>query len=113
MSARSSAVISAVVSAATLLAGCYPKVGPAPGPVTPVALAAAQARDATLTAETVEQGRQVFLEHCDKCHGYAALEAVREAEWPSIVTRMSSRAGIKKPEEQKALLAFVLAARTK
>jgi len=93
-----------------LLAGCFPRVGPAPGPLTAADLQAAQARDAAATPEALEQGRQLFLDHCDKCHGYAALAPIPEDKWRTTVPRMGQKAKISSAQA-KLVLDFVLAAR--
>ena len=92
------------------LAGCYPKVGAAPGPVANETLEIARAKWADATPETVELGRQAFLKHCNACHGYPDLVALPEAKWPGTAKRMASKAKLS-GEDAEHLTRFVLALR--
>ena len=73
------------------LAGCMPKVGAAPGPLANETLEIAKAKWTDATPEALEQGRQLFLKHCNQCHGYPDLVAFPEAKWPATAKRMATK----------------------
>jgi len=113
---RASAIVRVVVGLAALgaavpLVGCggYPRTGPAPGPLSPTAIAAAQARWPDADAATLARGRELFLAKCDACHGYPALDAVDAGSWPSVMKRMAGNAHLP-PADRDAVLHFILAA---
>ena len=94
-----------------IIAACgYPKAGPPPAALHPAAIEAARAKFPTATAESLEQGRQDFLGHCNKCHGYPALGAYSEPQWIKIVPRMGDKAGLI-PSQSDQVLQFIVAAR--
>ncbi|MBI4952943.1 MAG: hypothetical protein HY908_12995 [Myxococcales bacterium] len=99
-----------VLVGAALFAGCYPKSAPPPASVGPKGVAAAQAHAPGASAESLERGRQLFLAHCNACHGYPDVDAVPAAEWQGIMAKMGDNAHLT-PIERDETLAFVLAAR--
>ena len=92
------------------LAGCFPKVGEAPGPVANETMEIAKAKWADATPEAVEQGRQAFLNHCSKCHGYPDVVAFPEAKWPATAKRMASKASLS-AQDGENMTRFVVALR--
>jgi hypothetical protein len=98
------------IVAAVGLGACYPKAGPAPGPLTPASLAAAQSRWPSTTAASLESGRKVFLDHCNKCHDYPDVTAFSEDKLGSVVPKMGKKAHLTQ-EETDQVLTFVLVLR--
>ena len=93
------------------LSGCYPKVGAAPGPLASETMEIAKVKWADATPEALEQGRQAFLNHCSKCHGYPDVVAFPETKWPATAKRMASKSRLAEPEAEN-MTRFVLALRT-
>jgi len=95
-----------------LLAGCpaFPKAGPPPGPLSLQAVQVAQTRYPTATAESLESGRQLFLQHCNQCHKFPALGEYSDADWQRIVPRMAGKAQLA-PADGDKILTFILASR--
>jgi cytochrome c5 len=98
--------------ALAVLAACpgFPPAGPPPGPLQAPAVEAARRQFPTATAETLEAGRQAFLQHCNKCHKFPALGAYEDTQWRSIVPRMAGKSGLDTASGER-VLQFVLAAR--
>jgi len=94
------------------LAACpgFPKAGPPPGPLTLQGVQVAQTRFPTATAESLESGRQLFLQHCNECHKFPALGAYSDEQWQRIVPRMAGKAQLS-PAQGGAILTFILASR--
>jgi mono/diheme cytochrome c family protein len=97
--------------ACLFLSACFPKAGTVPGPLSAAALESAQARWPGTSAEELEQGRQLFLNHCDSCHSLPDRAAYSEAEWPGLVRRMGKKADLKEAERE-LVLRFILANRS-
>jgi hypothetical protein len=93
------------------LPACFPKAGTVPGPLSLAAIEGAQARWPGTSAEALEQGRQLFLNHCNSCHSYPDRIAYSEADWPGLARRMGSKADLKEAESD-LLLRFILANRS-
>ncbi len=93
------------------MTGCgFPPAGSAPGPLTAAAVQNAQMRDASVTAASLERGRQLFLAHCNSCHSYPDRTRFTEEQLRSIVPRMASKAQLS-ASDSKLVLDFVLADR--
>jgi cytochrome c5 len=101
-----------IVIAGLLLAGCpsFPKAGPPPGPLSLQAVQVAQTKYPTATAESLESGRQLFLQHCNQCHKFPALGAYSDADWQRIVPRMAGKAQLS-PADGDKILTFILSSR--
>src|SRR5262245_36672151 len=97
--------------ACLFLTACFPKAGTVPGPLSAAAIERAQATWPGTSAEALEQGRQLFLNHCDSCHSYPDRAAYKEAEWPDIARRMGHKADLKEAESE-LVLRFILANRS-
>jgi hypothetical protein len=91
---------------------CGPKVtAPAPGPVTPATVAAAQGGSGSAPSQAdLEEGRTAFVAKCNGCHGYPDLVAIKESEWSHIIDEMGGKSDFDAKTKQK-VLQFVLAAR--
>lgn len=63
-----------------------------------------------MEATKLERGRQLFVRRCIECHTLPAIWKYSREDWPKIVNDMSHRASLK-PEERKAVIAYILAAR--
>lgn len=102
--------ISVVLGVLTIAAACgYPQGVAAPEPLGAADVQRAQARDSGVTAESLEEGRTLFVANCNRCHGYPAATSHAPSEWPPIVQRMADKAGLG-PSESQRVLEFVLAA---
>lgn len=97
--------------ACLFLVACFPKAGTVPGPLSALAIESAQAKWPGTSAEELERGRQLFLEHCSSCHSYPDRAAYTEAEWPGIARRMGDKVDLKEAESE-LLLRFILANRS-
>jgi hypothetical protein len=104
-------VLSSLILAAGFFGGCYPKAGPAPGPLSAGSVASASARWPGVTETSLSAGRNLFLGNCNACHDYPALGQISEESWPRIVEKMGNKAHLN-PDERASVLHFVLAARS-
>ena len=57
----------------------------------------------------LESGRQVYLQHCTRCHVAATVRDYPASDWPRILSEMAVKAKLT-PGESQAVLAYVLAA---
>ena len=98
---------------AVLLSGsaCYPKTGPAPGPVSANAARWASTRWPGVTGDSLSAGRTIFLAHCNACHGYPDVSAISDDRWPGILASMAKKAHLT-PDEREEVLHFVLTSRS-
>lgn len=92
-------------------AGCYPKVAPPPGALSARSVASASERWPGVTVSSLSRGRDLFLAHCNACHGYPDLAAISDERWPDILEKMAKKAGLG-TEDRDAVLHFVLASRS-
>jgi hypothetical protein len=97
--------------ACLFLAACFPKAGTVPGPLSALAIESAQAKWPGTSAEELELGRQLFLNHCNSCHSYPDRITYNEAEWPKITQRMGRKVDLKEAETE-LVLRFILANRS-
>ncbi|MEY2536879.1 MAG: hypothetical protein QOG67_619 [Verrucomicrobiota bacterium] len=58
----------------------------------------------------LEQGRSLFVSRCIECHTLPAISRYTAEEWPRLIDRMAKRASLK-PDQRKAILAYILTAR--
>lgn len=93
------------------LAACFPKSGPTPGPVSPEEVKAAAVKWPGVTEPQLAEGRQLFIERCNSCHGYPDVNAKEEGEWPSIMDRMAKKAKLDAGQKTR-VLHFILASRS-
>jgi hypothetical protein len=91
--------------------GCYPTTGPAPGPVSANAVTWASTRWPGVTGDSLSSGRNIFLAHCNACHGYPDVTAISDDRWPGILESMGKKAHLS-PVERDEVLHFVLASRS-
>lgn len=70
---------------------------------------AAQAKWPDITAQTIDEGKDLYnTGACTGCHGPKNIAKRSEAEWPSIVERMAHKAKIT-DSQKDAVLKYVLA----
>ena len=100
----------AVVAVGFMGSGCYPKVAPPPGALSAGSVAAASERWPGVTAGSLARGHDLFVAHCNACHGYPDLTDVSDERWPGIIEKMAKKAGLD-AEGRDAVLHFVLASR--
>lgn len=62
----------------------------------------------TVSAETLEAGRTLYVTRCGSCHGLPAIAAYEQPAWKSWVRRMAPKARIDAAQES-ALLTYLLA----
>jgi len=93
------------------LAACFPKSAPPPTAVAPKQLELAQAKSPDVTAEQLEHGRTLFVEHCGDCHDHPDLSAQKLSRWPDILTVMLEKADLDKDQQASAdVRTFVITA---
>jgi mono/diheme cytochrome c family protein len=73
--------------------------------VPPVATLAVQGRN----TETLEAGRNVYLDRCTHCHSPQPVGEYAVSRWPTIIAEMAERSKLS-TEQHRALLAYVMAA---
>ena len=61
---------------------------------------------------TLREGRTLFVHRCIECHTLPVLWRYSTEDWPGIVDSMSHRASLK-PAEREAIVAYILAVRTR
>jgi mono/diheme cytochrome c family protein len=93
-----------ILTMSILAAGCTVNTPPAP------AVTAAMAASGHVTQQQLTIGRTLFVSRCIDCHVLPEISEHSRDEWPGIVARMAKRAELK-PEEQRAVAAYILAAR--
>lgn len=98
-------LLSAFVGAST--SACGPKAGAAPGPLSMASAELARSRWPDASLESLEQGRQLFLTNCHRCHSYPDRTAYTAEEWPALVRRMGRKAHLS-DAEATLVLRFVL-----
>jgi len=98
---------------AMMVAGCiFPKAGPVPALVTAADVDRARYRWPDADRAALDDGRELFAARCNGCHGYPALTAVPEANWPAVVEKMARKAKLSR-EQADHVLRFVLVARVR
>jgi hypothetical protein len=100
-----------LVAVALVGEGCYPKVAPPPAALSANSVALASTRWPGVTAGSLSTGHDLFMAHCDVCHGYPDLNAIPDERWPGILEKMAKKSHLG-AEERDAILHFVLASRS-
>jgi len=92
--------------------GCaaYPKAGTVPGPVSPALVQQAQTRWPEATEQSLVQGRDLFVERCQRCHKLPDRRAISDERWPKILEVMAPRAKLD-ANQHRLVLEFILAER--
>jgi hypothetical protein len=83
-----------------------------PDPVSAADVSAAISKWPDATEASLTAGRDLFVEHCNKCHGYPAMTAVPDEKWPETIQAMGKKAHLGAEDEQN-VLHFVLMARAR
>lgn len=96
--------VRALLVLAALFSGCTGTSGPPL--VTPAIVASARGEKADL--QTLNAGRNVFVNRCIECHVLPSINEHPASAWPGLVSKMSTRADLTKAEHE-ALLAYILA----
>lgn len=88
------------------ISGCQ-STGPGAPPVTAAMhqSGAGQHADAAILAT----GRSLFSGRCARCHALPSIADYSTDRWPEIVGQMAKRSGLK-PDQSRAVLAYILAA---
>jgi mono/diheme cytochrome c family protein len=105
------ALLVALVAVGSTEAGCYPKVAAPPGALSADSAASASKRWPGVTVSSLSRGHELFLAHCNACHGYPDLAAIADERWPGIIEKMAKKAGLD-TQDGDAVLHFVLASRS-
>jgi len=61
---------------------------------------------------TLREGRTLFVSRCIECHTLPLVSSHSAQEWPRLIDEMAGRANLK-PTEREAVLAYILAVRTR
>lgn len=95
-----------------MLVGCgaHPKAGTVPHPVSPELVQQAQTRFPAATEASLEQGRELFVSRCKKCHDLPDRRAYADDRWPKILDKMARKAKLD-AEQHQLVLQFILAER--
>jgi hypothetical protein len=99
------------VASLTLAPACYPKAGPPPAAPTESIVASASARWPGVTAAALSAGHDIFLAHCDECHGYPDISAIADERWPKILDSMARKSHLN-ADERDEVLHFILSSRS-
>lgn len=101
------------IFALTLLGACsvFQKGKPGINSNGPVPDSAMAIRSKT-SLETLQTGHGVYMRKCGECHTHLLPDEITSKDWHIIVPGMAWNAGIS-PAEEKALLKYIIAARTK
>jgi|GEM_PF-2830391 cytochrome c5 len=105
-------MIGMMASMAVLLSYCSPKAGKqatsGPSDTETAAAFDATAYLAKFDAGQIEEGKNIYMASCNKCHGYKKPESKPAEKWPKTIERMGNKA--KLTQDQKNLvLAYVVA----
>jgi hypothetical protein len=105
-------MVAAVLASVALVGeGCYPKVAPPPAALSANSVALASTRWPGVTTGSLSTGHDLFMAHCDECHGYPDLTAISDERWPGILEKMAKKSHLG-AEERDAILHFVLSSRS-
>ena len=63
------------------------------------------------TLPTLQRGHALYTSHCGRCHEPQLPASVQTADWHIVLPGMAWNAGLKKQDE-RALLAYILAAKS-
>jgi mono/diheme cytochrome c family protein len=102
--------LGAAIALGALVGGCYPPTAPPPNSVSAESVTWASAQWPGTTDTQLSRGRELFLAHCNACHGFPDLAKIDDARWPSILDKMAKKADLN-PDQRESVLHFVLAAR--
>lgn len=81
-----------------------------PPPVTSAVVAQARAFWPQATPWSLEQGRALFMDRCERCHGLPRPASQSAKAWPRLVDSMGNRAGMTREEKRKVLEYLVASA---
>lgn len=71
-------------------------------------------KNSTITLETLNQGKTIFEQNCNRCHGYKSPVSRSEEKWAKIIPRMVAKVNKKtkketiNPQQQELLLNYVI-----
>ena len=109
---RSPYTVTVLAFLATVAAGCgFPPAGAVPPPVTAADADAAKARFPDSSEASLNEGRDLFASHCNRCHNYPDVRKIEEGRWPDILSRMGKKANLD-DSQVRAVLTFVLVVRS-
>jgi mono/diheme cytochrome c family protein len=58
--------------------------------------------------DKLKRGHVAYMLNCGQCHGYMLPAAIDTSKWQQVMPKMIGHAGLE-PEDEKAVLAYVLA----
>jgi cytochrome c5 len=88
-----------VILSLTLLAACSNKL------LTPQRsdMARAKAKYPGVTLADLKKGKEIFDDHCGKCHAYKNPQTKNQAQWERIIPPMAKKAKLDKTQEDLVL----------
>jgi hypothetical protein len=63
------------------------------------------------TFSDLNRGKQIYVDHCNKCHRYKAPQTRDESRWDAIIPKMAKKAKLN-GDEQELVLKYVVAMST-
>jgi cytochrome c5 len=72
---------------------------------------AAMATTSGTDLSTLQRGHALYNSHCTRCHEPQLPATVQAADWHIVLPGMAWNAGLK-PREERAILAYILAAKS-
>jgi cytochrome c5 len=101
------------VASSLVLAACahYPKGGATPAPIGADLVQQAQTRWPDATEQSLAEGRELFVQRCQKCHDLPDRHAYDETRWPEILNEMAKKAKLD-ARQHESVLRFILVERT-
>ncbi len=88
-----------VLAVGLALSSC--RVGPPA--VTPAVVTEARATWPQATPWSLDQGRALFMDRCERCHGLPRPASQSPKAWPGLMDKMGNRAGMTREEKRKVL----------
>lgn len=94
--------VTACIASVFVIVSCAPQQPP---PAT-----AEMAQRSGKSLAQLQQGHAVYINHCGRCHEHQLPGSVNTEDWHVVVPGMAWNAGLK-PSDEKAVLAYLLAAK--
>ena len=107
-SSRKWFAVLAIAASAAVVAACGPSfIAPE---VTPELVQIGQSQVPTTTQASLEEGRELFVTHCHKCHVLPTPKSRSVEKWHKIIIKMAKNAKLN-DAQRETVLAFILAVR--
>jgi cytochrome c5 len=105
--------VASAILAILSLNGCgFPQTGAAPPAASPAEVASVKAQFPTATDAQIQEGHDMFVAKCNKCHSHPDLgpSANAKVEWDKVVVRMGKKADLT-DDQTNNVLHYVLGVR--